>query len=232
MIKTLNAWLAPVKHQLPSDLSQDDAEKLYQAIMQESLRRVEAFLAGIRFYQNFPAVRNQASDVATVWQCGTTRLLDYAPLSNGPVVFVIPSLVNRFEILDIDPDHSFLQFLVSVGMRPLVIDWQEPGAEEKNFSLSDYMTQRLVPALDYANQIKVGSKCHVLGYCMGGLMALALSLMKPQQITSLTLMATPWDFAPKGIGGVPSASTMLGQSFLEYARKCEAYIDQIGYMPA
>lgn len=232
MTQTLSAWLAPVKDKLPAGFGLAESEQFYQALTQEAFRRFDAFLSGVRSYQNFPAARESSNDVDIVWQCGTTRLLDYAPYSTGPVLFVVPSLVNRFEILDIDPAHSFLRFLVSIGVRPLVIDWQEPGDEEKTFALDDYMTKRLVPALAHAVQINKGRPCHLLGYCMGGLMALALSLMQPDRITTLTLMATPWDFAPKGVGGVPAASTMMGQMFLEQARKWEDHLEKVGHLPA
>ena len=230
-MQMLNAWLAPVRQALPSNLSPEDAQQFSQAITKEAMRRMETFLSGIRFYQNFQAEREQSADVVTVWQMGTTRLLDYAPHATGPVLFVVPSLVNRFEILDIDPDHSFLRFLVEEGFRPLVVDWQEPGEEEKSFSLADYMTQRLVPALAFVEGMNKGYPCHVLGYCMGGLMALALALLRSEHVGSLTLMATPWDFAVKGVGGVPAASTMLGKSFLEHARMWESHMEQMGYMP-
>ncbi len=232
MTQTLCAWLAPVKDKLPPDFGPVEAQALYDAIAQEALRRFDAFLSGVRVYQSFPASRGEDMAADIVWERGTTRLLDYAPQSNGPAVFVVPSLVNRFEILDIDPDHSFLRFLVRSGLRPIVVDWQAPGAQEMTFSLSDYMTERLVPALEHAVQLNGGAPCHVLGYCMGGLLALALTLMRPKESASLTLMATPWDFAPKGVGGVPAASTALGQSFLDLARKWEPYCAQLGQMPA
>lgn len=232
MMQRLNGWLAPVKDKLPPDFGPAEAEALYDAVAQEAMSRFSAFLGGVRFYQNFPAARQQSAEVTEVWRRGTTRLLDYAPRSTGPVLFVVPSLVNRFEILDIDPAHSFLRFLVGAGFRPLVVDWQAPGEEEQKFSLSDYMTQRLVPALDHAVQLNKGAPCHVLGYCMGGVLALALTLMQPKASATLTLMATPWDFAPKGVGGVPAASTMLGKSFLQMARQWEPYLDQLGHMPA
>jgi len=196
------------------------------------MRRFGAFLSGVRQYQNSPASREETGDVHVVLQEGTTRLLDYAPACQGPVIFVVPSFVNRFEILDIDPQHSFLRFLVAQGFRPLVIDWQEPGEEEKGFTLDDYMTKRLLPLLDVVTQITGGKPCHVLGYCMGGLMTLALALMKPQAVATLTLLATPWDFAAKGAGGVPAADTMMGSFFLQQAKHWETYLDQLGYLPA
>ena len=232
LMELFNAWLEPIRQQIPPDLDPSETAKLAQAITEEALRRFGTFLTGVRQYQNFPVMREAPSDVQVVWQAGTTRLLDYAPQSQGQVILVIPSLVNRFEILDIDPNHSFLRFLVAEGFHPLVIDWQEPGEEEKSFALADYTTKRLFPALDFAAQGAKRNTCHVLGYCMGGVMALALALLKKERVATLTLLATPWDFAAKGVGGVPAATTMMGTFFVQQARQAETYLDQVGYLPA
>ncbi len=227
-MEKLAAWLEPIRAQLPADFSAADAVALQKAITDEALRRFEMFLDGVRAYQEHPACRD-AGAFPVLWEKGTTRLLDYAPKSAGPAILVVPSLVNRFEILDIDPAHSFLKFLAAQGLRPLVVDWQAPGEEESDFSLSDYMTKRLIPVLDF-----IASRhgpCPVLGYCMGGLLTLALALMRPAQVKSLTLMATPWDFAVAGVGGVPAAGTPMGTAFLDFAEKGASYLAQIGFLP-
>lgn len=230
MTETFSAWLEPIRKQLPSPLSQADAATFQKALYEEAFRRIEAFFSGIRAYQNHPALRQDNQDVRVLWKRGTTQLLDYAPYSNGPVVLIVPSLVNRFEILDIDPERSFLRFLASQGLHPIVVDWQEPGDEEKKFSISDYMTERLAPVLDLLNE--QNGPCHLLGYCMGGMMSLALALLKPQQIKSLTLMATPWDFAAKGVGGVPPAHTPMGMFFTQIAEMWLPYLEKVGILPA
>ncbi len=230
MIETFSAWLAPVKAQLPASFSPLDSAAFRQALVKEALDRLEAFMAGVRAYQTHKASRQENPSVRVLWEKGTTRLLDYAPESKNPALLVVPSLVNRFEILDIDPDRSFLRFLATQGFRPLVVDWQAPGEEEKSFSLSDYMTRRLVPILDLVHA--QGGACHILGYCMGGVMALALALMRQSQARTLTLMATPWDFAAAGVGGVPSAQTPLGAFFVNQAEAWGPYLEKIGYLPA
>lgn len=230
MLRTLSAWLEPIRTQLPANLTAEDSKALHLAITNEALGRLDAFLAGIRAYQSHPVARHEDPSVRVLWQKGNTKLLDYAPESKGPILFVVPSLVNRFEILDIDPGRSFLRFFAQQGFRPLVVDWQEPNEEERGFSVSDYMTERLAPILDevHAN----GGSVHLLGYCMGGLLAMALALLRPAKIKSLTLMATPWDFAVAGVGGVPSAATPLGALFVKQAEAWDSVIQSIGYLPA
>jgi polyhydroxyalkanoate synthase subunit PhaC len=67
-----------------------------------------------------------------VWHKGTTRLLDYGD-GAGPTVLVIPSLINRYYVLDLLPERSILRHLAGCDLRPLVIDWGAPGREERHF---------------------------------------------------------------------------------------------------
>jgi poly(3-hydroxyalkanoate) synthetase len=157
-----------------------------------------------------------------VWQAGTTVLRDYNPsMTDAPVVLVIPSLINRFDILDLDRDHSFLRELASRGLRPLVVDWDAPGVEEQNFTLADYVAERLIPILDFLDAARI--PVNLAGYCMGGNLALALASMQPDAIRTLTLLATPWDFHR------PDAE--IGPQFLALAAQMEPYLQKLGYLP-
>lgn len=230
-MEQINSWLEPIKAQIPPDLDVGEAARLQEAITIEAMARFGAFVAGIKSYQSSPAQRHQAGhDCPVLWQRGSTRLLDYAPESDGPCVLVVPSLVNRFDILDIDADFSFLRYLAGAGLRPVVVDWGLPAQEERGFDLSGYMQHRLLPVLNFVCGLQGGAACSVLGYCMGGMMALAMAALRPQQVKALGLLATPWDFSV-GVGGVPSAETTLGALFMQQAMSAEAYLEKVGIMP-
>ncbi len=158
------------------------------ALTAEAMQRGQNFIAGLKAYRQHPA-RRDVPDMPVIWRQGTTKLRDYNPSSpHAPVLLIVPSLINRFDILDLDFAPSFLRTLAIAGFRPLVVDWDEPGATEKNFTVDDYV-QRLVAITQ-----NIGKPFHLLGYCMGGLLALALAAQQASAIQSLTLMATPWDF--------------------------------------
>jgi polyhydroxyalkanoate synthase len=128
-----------------------------------------------------------------LWREGTTRLLDYDRDGTGPVVLVVPSLINRYYVLDLLPERSFLRHLAEQGLRPVVVDWGAPGDAERHFDLPDYVSGRLEAAFAVANRT-AGKPVAVIGYCMGGLLALALALRRRRQVACLALLATPWDF--------------------------------------
>jgi polyhydroxyalkanoate synthase len=109
-------------------------------------------------------------------------------------VLVVPSLINRFYVLDLAPGRSLLRHLAAAGLRPFVVDWGAPGEAERQYDLTDYIAGRLERALD-AVVAATGRPAAALGYCMGGLLALALAARRPADVSALALLATPWDFA-------------------------------------
>jgi poly(3-hydroxyalkanoate) synthetase len=132
-------------------------------------------------------------DPPVLWQEGASRLLDFGPADASPV-FVVPSLVNRAYILDLLPGHSMLRYLSTQGLRPLLLDWGYPGPVERGFSLSDYIAGRLERALAFAAARSDGAALPLIGYCMGGLMAVAAAERQPHLVSRLALLAVPWDF--------------------------------------
>jgi polyhydroxyalkanoate synthase len=105
----------------------------------------------------------------------------------------VPSLINRAYILDLAPEKSLLRFLAAEGLRPLLVEWGRPTDLERAFTLTDYVAGRLERAAEAAVDA-AGVPVAVVGYCMGGLLALALAERRPALVAALALLATPWDF--------------------------------------
>lgn len=164
------------------------------AIHKMAQRRYGLFLDGVMRYRASPIAR-AVKEAKTVWRQGTARLLDFSRSSRSkkPVVLVIPSLINRYHVLDLDTQQSFMRGLAASGFSPLLMDWGVPGEEEKTFGFDTVMQKRLIPALQFAAK-HAGGKVHVIGYCMGGLLAAALATHRPEFIRSLIFLATPWNF--------------------------------------
>jgi polyhydroxyalkanoate synthase len=177
-------------HVLAAEIDAFGPDKVAQALDREIACRAGSYLAGLEAYRRHP-FRRHSRPRRVLWREGTTRLLDYG--SGGPVVLVVPSLINRYYVLDILPEHSFLRHLAEQGLRPVVVDWGLPGREERHFDLTDYIAQRLEAVFAVAAGI-AGAPIAVVGYCMGGLLALALALRRWTEIACLALLATPWDF--------------------------------------
>lgn len=190
--------LASALQSLAPELQKADEAALLDALTIEGHRRLGHFLDGVLSYRRHPGTR-RAPDRPVLWREGTTLLRDYrqGTDASAPRVLVIPSLVNRYYILDLEPEVSFLADLAQRGYAPFVVDWDAPGPEEQGFDLTRYIAGRLEGALDAVKR-EPGGALVVVGYCMGGNLALALALRRQADIAALACLATPWDFHADG----------------------------------
>lgn len=176
-------------------------EDFARAVRRALDREDAALLAGIRAYRRHPW-RREAPALPVLWAEGGSRLLDHG--GTEPTVLVVPSLVNRADILDLMPEASILRFLAGHGVRVLLLDWGEPGVVERGFGLTDYIAGRLERALQ-----AVGGPVVLVGYCMGGLLALGAALRQPERVRALGLLATPWDFWAEEPGRAQALGALL-----------------------
>ena len=134
-----------------------------------------------------------------MWSAGSSRLLDGRPAKGWPVL-VVPSLINRAEILDLLPGASLVDRLAAAGLRPLLLDWGEPGPVERRMSLGALIEERLGGALAWVRD-ELGRRPIALGYCMGGTLALGLAAYAEPELAGLALLASPFDFHAGGLDG-------------------------------
>ena len=205
-------WRPEFRPQMEAlDAALEGAEpKAFAAALDGEIRaRFDRLAAGIGAYRRHP-FRRALAEPPVLWRDGTTRLLDYRAASSdggGPVLLAVPSLINRAHILDLTADRSLLRALAAAGTRPLLVDWGAPGNLEREFSLTDYIAGRLEQALDRVLS-EVGGPVVLLGYCMGGLLAVALAGRRRRDLAGLVCLATPWDFHAER----PSQAKLLGAS--------------------
>ena len=166
------------------------------ALQRETLRRLDRFLDGVQRYRGHASARDFAEPAVTLSD-GHSQLLDFSPFADGAeqsetALFMVPSLVNRWQVLDITPERSFMRAMARAGVRSYLVDWGTPSGDERNFSATDYVLrlERMLDAVRRAGARRI----HIGGYCMGGLLALALAIRRQADIDGLVLLATPWDF--------------------------------------
>lgn len=189
-----------------------------RAVADRHARLIDA----IHRYRNHP-YRRDVADPPAIWRAGTTRLRDYGAVPEardpaGPPLLCVPSLINRAYVLDLKADTSLLRFLAARGWRPLLVDWDAPGPEERGFDITAYVAGRLEAALDAACDC-AGAAVPVLGYCMGGTLAVALAQRRPREVAALTLLAAPWDFH----AGQPEQGPLIGQTGRAFEPLLQAY---------
>lgn len=170
-------------------------EDLPLAVAGEARSRYEKLLNGIRRYQDTELSRD-VEEPPCIWQSGNVRLLDYGiycSKKNAPRLLLVPSLINRYYILDLSAKQSFARYLAARGIYPLMLDWGAPGKTEAAYDAAAYVTNPLADAVAFIART-TGAPVHLAGYCMGGVLTTALAVLQPENVASLSLLATPWDF--------------------------------------
>ena len=190
--------------------------KFEAALHREIARRLHRLADGVLAYRNSP-IRRRLDTPPAVWSEGNTRLLDYgathraARARGARAVLVVPSLINRWEVLDLTADKSLLRAMVAHGLRPYLVDWGTPNAEERQFDTTAYVA-RLERALAFLTK-RARRAPAVIGYCMGGTLSVALAARQPRRVAGLALLAAPWDFHADQTGHafLLSAGPLLAQ---------------------
>ena len=155
--------------------------------------RLAEFFCGVKAYRDHP-YRRVAPRRSRVWRRGATALIDYGPSQRWPLL-VVPSLINRAYVLDLMPNEgeSLLSFLREGGMRPFLLDWGQPGLEDRRLSLEDLILDRMDATIDWLIR-ETGRRPLILGYCLGGTLATAIAARRKADVAGLALLAAPWDF--------------------------------------
>jgi polyhydroxyalkanoate synthase len=128
--------------------------------------------------RNKPTVGATPADV--VHAENKWRLLRYRPRPEGLAyttpVLMVPSLINRHYVLDLMPGKSLAEDLVARGHDLYVIDWGTPGPEDRFLSFDDVCDRYLGRAIRVAAQHSETAAVHLLGYCLGGTLAVSVQL--------------------------------------------------------
>ncbi len=141
-----------------------------------------------------------------VFQNDLMQLIQYEPttetVSETPLL-IVPPWINKYYILDMRPDNSFIKWAVDQGNTVFVVSWVNPDAKLGSKTFASYMEEGLIAPLDEIEKITGTKKTNVVGYCIGGtLLATSLAYMAAngmqKRIASATFLTTLIDFAEAG----------------------------------
>ena len=140
-----------------------------------------------------------------VYQNDLMQLIQYEPVTakvKRRPLLIIPPWINKFYILDLRPDNSFIRWAVSQGHTVFVISWVNPDERLAAKTFTDYMAEGPLDALAAVEQATGEREANVIGYCLGGtLLACTLAYMavkRDNRIKSATFFVTMVDFAEAG----------------------------------
>ena len=143
---------------------------------------------------------------AVVFENEFFQLLEYKPLTakvyEKPFLLV-PPCINKFYILDLQPDNSLIRYAVSQGHRTFVVSWRNPDQSMSGKTWDDYIEHAAIKAIAVVQDITGAKTINTLGFCVGGtILATALAVLAARGETpaaSATLLTSLLDFTDTGI---------------------------------
>lgn len=155
----------------------------------------------------FEVGRNMATtEGAVVFENDFFQLIEYKPLT-GQVyerpLLLVPPCINKYYILDLQPENSLIRHAVAQGQRSFVISWRNPDTGLQQATWDDYIEQAVITAIETVREIAGSEQINTLGFCVGGTMlATALAVLAARgetPVASATLLTTLLDFSDTGI---------------------------------
>lgn len=216
---------------------------------------MEKVVEGLRRYQLHPYQR-PPQRASIIWTDGEARILWFAASPKNKKaakvkksIFIIPSMINGAEILDILPeDRSLIRWLSLQGFDVFMVEWGNLREDPELANMDSALGVKLSKAVNWLKS-EIDTPLFGLGYCMGGLYLAATEILNPKIFDGLIFIATPWDFkagakgsfaeaiagwAPEGLGRVRHLDYMpnewlqmifSGVDPVQVARKFSAFAD-------
>jgi polyhydroxyalkanoate synthase len=166
-----------------------------------------------------------------VFQNELMQLIQYTPTTDEVLkipLLIVPPWINKYYILDLTPEKSFIKWCVDHGLTVFVISWVNPDAKLASKSFEQYMREGPLTAFDVVAEITGEKKVHAIGYCVGGtLLAITLAYLaakRRNRVVSATLFAAQVDFT--------FAGDLLVFVDEERIKQLEAQMQEQGYLDA
>ncbi len=171
---------------------------------------IEAGKGTLKIRQSDPANLELGVNMATtpgkvIYQNELIQLIQYEPTTEKVLrtpLLIVPPWINKFYILDLRPEKSFIKWCVDQGVTVFVISWVNPDKSLGAKTWEDYMKKGPLAAMDAIEKATGEMKVHTLGYCVGGtLLATTLAWLAEKRrvrVTSATFLAAQVDFTHAG----------------------------------
>jgi len=171
---------------------------------------IQAGAGELRIRQSDPSAFELGRNLAmtpgkVIYQNELMQLIQYAPSTETVLktpLLIVPPWINKFYILDLTPEKSFVKWCVDQGVTVFLISWVNPNESLAHKDFEDYMREGPLAALDAISKATGEKKVHTIGYCVGGtLLAATLAYMaakRDNRVRSATFFAAQVDFTHAG----------------------------------
>lgn len=176
--------------------------------------------------QAFEVGRNVATTPGSVvFENELMQLIQYAPSTprvHKRPLLIVPPCINKFYILDLQPDNSLVAHAVAQGHTVFLVSWRNVSSAQGHLGWDDYLQEGVIAAIDAALAISRADRVNTLGFCVGGtLLACALAVLAARaqrKVSSMTLLTTMLDFHDTGEIGLLVEPGMVAKREAEIGR--------------
>ncbi len=163
----------------------------------ELTERYARFAKGMEILLEHPEIDVGTTPSEVIHREGSMKLLHFAPVKKDlhPVpVLIVWALVNRYYILDLQPDRSVIRKLLDAGLDVYAIDWGYPSQVDRYLTINDYVNDLMDNAVDILRKRSGSDKVTLMGVCQGGTFSVMYSSLHQDKLKNLVTVVTPVDF--------------------------------------
>src|SRR3989304_645510 len=157
----------------------------------------EKFKRGMELFLEPPDFSVGTTPSEIIFTEDKMKLIHYIPAVEKPYavpVLVVYALVNRYYILDLQPDKSVIKKLLDEGFDVYIIDWGYPSGVDRYLTIDDYVNGYIDSAADNIRERSGLDKITLLGVCQGGTLSVMYGALRPEKVKNLITLVAPVNF--------------------------------------
>jgi polyhydroxyalkanoate synthase len=170
-------------------------------VFEELLSTSQKLAKGYETLQKIEKVEVATTPKELVWQSDKVKMYHYhreTPAKCKIPVLVSFAMLNRQDVLDLQPDRSLMKKLIEEGLDVYIMDWGYPTKADRYLTMEDYIDGYMNDAIDFLRNKHKVEKIHKMGICQGGTFSMIYASLYPEKLASLTTYVAPYDFGEGG----------------------------------
>lgn len=170
-------------------------------ILDESAKTQKRFQNIVAINRNLIKTEVGVTPYQVLGKFGRCRLLYFKPLEEKghPPIFIVPSIINKYYILDLMKGMSFVEYLTTTNVPVYLLDWGEPRAQDRFATLDDHISYWLDWAVKESLKHSGVKQIDLFGQCVGGTFAMIYTALNQDKVKSLITLTAPVNFHDKGL---------------------------------
>ena len=167
-------------------------------IAQEMVNTSEKIQRGYEVLNEIGDVEIGMTPKELVWSCDKIKMYHYTRDTKAKCatpVLVSFAMLNRHDVLDLQPDRSLMKRLIEEGLDVYIMDWGYHDRSDRYITMEDYIDVYMNGAVDFLRKRHNTKQIHKMGICQGGTFSMIYASLYPEKLKSLTTYVAPYDFS-------------------------------------